>query len=225
MMVFTVLAALHHRNRTGQGQRVEVAMGEAVTAMIPEAVLDYTMNGRETFRNGNRDPHMAPHDVYPSAGRDQWVAIAVSSDEEWQALCGVIGRPSLAEDPRFSTCPARLARQDEIDEMVAGWTRGRTKEEVMHALQAVGVPAGAVMSTEDQMADAHFLERGFAVEMDHPEVGRRTVAGLPAKFSASPQLAYGPAPMFGEHNHEIFHGLLGLDDVEIARLQAEQVVY
>jgi benzylsuccinate CoA-transferase BbsF subunit len=225
MLVFAVLTAVHHRNRTGEGQHVEVAMGEAVTAMIPEAVIDYTWNGRETPRNGNRDPQMAPHDVYPCAGADRWIAIEVQDDAGWRALCTVIGRPELAADPRFATAKARLEREDELDALVGAWTREHDVYEAMHILQAAGVAAGPVMTTDDQMADPHFQARGFAVEIDHPEVGARAVAGIPAKFSAMPELAYGPAPCLGEHNDEVFGGLLGLSREEIARLIEEQVIY
>ena len=225
MMVFAVLAALHHRNATGEGQHVEVAMGEAVTAMIPEAIIDYTMNGRETGRNGNRHPQMAPHDVYPCAGEDRWLAVAVATDGEWRALCGVIGGPELAADSRFTTVAGRLRHVDEVDAIVSAWTRQRPAMDAAHALQAAGVAAGPVMNIRDQMTDPHFLERGFAGEMDHPEVGPRTVAGLPVKFSAMPQIAYGPAPCLGEHNEDIFRGLLGLSATDFERLQAEEVIF
>ena len=171
MMVFAVLAALHHRNATGEGQHVEVAMGEAVTAMVPEAVIDYTMNGRETARNGNRHPQMAPHDVYACQGEDRWLAIAVANDKEWRALCGAIGKGELGTDARFATVAARLEREDEIDALITDWTRGRSAMEATRLLQAAGVGAGPVMNIREQMTDPHFIARGFAVEMDHPEVG------------------------------------------------------
>ena len=225
MMVFGILAALHHRQATGEGQHIEVAMGEAVTAMIPEAVLDFTMNGRERPRMGNRDYHMAPHDVYPCAGDDLWIAIEVESDRVWRSFCEVIGRHELADDSRYATAAARLGRQDELDEIVSGWTRQRSPSEAMHALQAGGVAAGPVMNVFDQMTDPHFAAREWVVEMDHLEVGPRTVAGLPAKFSAMPQLAYTPVPCLGQHNAEIFGGLLGLSVEEQALLEEEQVIF
>jgi crotonobetainyl-CoA:carnitine CoA-transferase CaiB-like acyl-CoA transferase len=193
--------------------------------MIPEAVIDYSMNGRLTARNGNRHPHMAPHDVYRCAGADRWLAIEVTTDAEWRALCDAIGRPELALDPRFATAAARLEREDEIDAIVESWTRQQSPTDAMHQLQAAGIAAGPVMNIHEQMADPHFAHRRFAVEMDHPEVGRRTVAGLPAKFSAMPQVAYGPAPCFGEHNEEVFCGILGLSKEDLTRLQAEEVIF
>ena len=225
MLVFAVLAALHHRNQTGEGQQIELAMGEAVAGMIPEAILDYTMNGHERPRMGNRDLHMAPHDVYPCTGEDQWAAIEVADDAGWRALCAVIGREDLAFDPRYATTAARIANEDEIAPIISAWTRERSPYEVMHLLQAAGIAAGPVMNVLDQMADPQFMARGFSVEIDHAEVGRRSVAGIPAKFSAMPELAYTPAPCLGEHNEDVFCGLLGMSHEEMLRLQEEQVIY
>jgi crotonobetainyl-CoA:carnitine CoA-transferase CaiB-like acyl-CoA transferase len=168
---------------------------------------------------------MAPHDVYPCAGNDRWLAIAVTNDDEWIALAHAIGRPDLAGDPRFAGAAGRLDREDELDAIVSTWTRTRDPAAAMHELQAAGVPAGVVMSTEDQAADPHFAARGFAVEIDHPEVGRRSVAGIPAKFSRMPELAYSPAPCLGEHNAEIFGGLLGLSAAEIEQLVSQEVIF
>lgn len=225
MMVFALLSAVHHQRRTGQGQHVEIAMGEAVTAMIPEAVLEYTLNGRETPRQGNRDPRAAPHDVYPCAGEDRWVAIAVTDDAEWRALCRAIGRPELAHDSRFAGTAARLCHRDELDDLVGAWTRWHTPHAVMETLQAAGVAAGPVMNILDLMDDPHLQERGFVVAMEHPEVGRRTVAGLPAHFGAMAELTYTAAPCLGAHNDDVFGGLLDLDGATIQRLHDTQVIY
>lgn len=225
MMAFAVLSAVHHHRRTGEGQRIEIAMGEVVTATIPEAVLDYTMNGRERPRMGNRDEAMAPHDVYPCSGDDRWVAIAVATDEEWRALCGAAGHPEWAHDPRFADAFSRHRHQDDLDRLLGGWTRCHTPEEMTHTLQAAGVAAAPVMSVFDLMADPHLAARGFVVEMDHPEVGPRTVAGLPARFGAIPALAYTPAPCLGQHTGAVLGDLLHLNSAEIRRLQAARVIY
>ena len=225
MMAFAVLSAIHHHRRSGEGQHIEIAMGEVVTAMLPEAVLDYTMNGRQRSRAGNRDDVMAPHDVYPCQGEDQWVAIAVGSDEEWRALCQAAGHPEWASDARFADVLSRHEHQDELDDVLSGWTRCHTPAEVMHTLQAMRVAAGPVMSILDLMADPHLQARGLIVEMDHPEVGRRAVAGLPARFSAMPGLGYGPAPCLGEHNEEVFGDLLHLSPADVRRLQEARVIY
>jgi crotonobetainyl-CoA:carnitine CoA-transferase CaiB-like acyl-CoA transferase len=225
MMVFALLGAVHHRRRTGRGQRVEVAMGEVVTAMIPEAVLDYTVNGRQRPRMGNRDLQMAPHDVYPCQGDDCWVAIAVDSDEAWRALCRVMERPDLAANSAFAAAAGRRQHLDALDAAIGDWTRRHTADEVTQALQAAGVAAGPVMTVAALAADPHLRAREFLVEIDHPEVGRRRVAGLPAKFSRMPELAYGPAPCLGEHNDEVFGDLLSLTQPELRRLQDAQVIY
>lgn len=225
MMVFALLSAIYHHRRTGEGQHVEVAMGEAVTAMIPEAVLDYTMNGRQAPRSGNRDAGMAPHGVYPCLGEDRWVAIAVASDAEWRALARAAGQPSWADDPRFIDLLSRKRHEDALDELVAGWTSRQTAHDVMQLLQGVGVAAGPVMTIRDLMEDPQMQARGFAVEIDHPEVGRRTVAGLPARFGAMPELSYAHAPCLGEHNAAVFCELLGLSSTTLQHLQETGVVY
>jgi len=225
VMVFALLSALHHRQRTGRGQHVEIAMGEVVTAMIPEAVLEYTMNGRQRPRLGNRDLDMAPHGVYPCDGDDRWIAIAVEDDTAWRALCSVIGRTALADEPRFTNVEARLRHQDELDSLLAAWTATRTLGEATAVLQAAGVAAGAVATILDLMEDPQLLARRFLVTIDHPEVGPRVVAGLPVTFSAMPDLAYGPAPCLGEHNDAVFGSLLHLPADDMRRLQEAQIIY
>jgi benzylsuccinate CoA-transferase BbsF subunit len=225
VMVYAVLSALHHQRRTGEGQRIEIAMGEVVAAMIPEAIIDYTMNGRVPARTGNRDGVAAPHNVYPCRGEDEWLAIAVQSDAEWQALCRTIERTDLLVEPDFAEAAGRRAAEETIDAAITGWTRERSPYEAFHALQAAGVAAGPVLGIPGLMDDPHLRERGFVVEMDHPEVGRRTVAGLPAKFSAIPNPAYQPAPCLGEHNHPVFCDLLSMPPEECRRLEEAKVIY
>jgi crotonobetainyl-CoA:carnitine CoA-transferase CaiB-like acyl-CoA transferase len=224
-MAFALLAALHHRARSGQGQLIEVAMAETVATMIPEAILDYTMNGRERPRMGNRHESMAPHGVYPCKGDDKWAAIAVATDREWQALRQVMGNPTWAEDPRFEHAAGRHAHQDLLDGGIAAWTKQHTHYDVMHCLQAVGIAAAPCLDVRELTSDPQLQEREFLVELDHNEVGRRTVAGLPGKFSAMPQFAFGPAPLLGEHNEAVFCGILGLSPAEFARRVDEKVIY
>lgn len=225
VIAFALMAALHHRARTGQGQRIEISMAEVMATMIPEAILDYTMNGREAVPLGNRHPHMAPHGVYPCRGEDKWVAIAVASDEEWQGLRRAMGDPDWARDPRFDGVAGRLADQELLDRGIAAWTRQLTHYEVMHRLQSVGVSAAPCLDPFELAADPQLREWGFLVEMDHPEVGRRRVAGLPGRFSGMPGYAYSPAPLLGEHNQEILCGLLGLSPAEFERLVEDRVIY
>ena len=224
-MVLAVLTALHYRRRTGRGQLLEVAMAETVATMIPEAILDYTMNGRHGIRLGNHHPAMAPHSVYRCKGDDKWVAIAVQTDLEWQALRRAMGSPAWADDPVFDAAAGRQLRQRELDERIAEWTRQHTHYEVMRLLQPLGIAAAPCLDVHELAADPQLQERGFLVELDHKEIGKRRLAGLPAKFSAMPQIAYGPAPLLGEHNEEIFCGLLGLSADEVKRLQDRQVIY
>jgi crotonobetainyl-CoA:carnitine CoA-transferase CaiB-like acyl-CoA transferase len=224
-MVFALLAALRHRQRTGQGQLVEFSMAETVATMIPEAILDYTMNGRDGHRLGNRHPLWAPQGVYPCSGEDAWVAIAIQSDEEWQALCRFLGNPAWASDTRFDTAAGRRRAHDEIDQRLADWTRSRTHYEVMHVLQSAGIAAAPCLDVRELTTDPQLRERKFLIEIDHHEVGKRLVAGLPARMSNVAAFDYLPAPLLGEHNRDVFCGLLGLSPDELEQLVQRQVVF
>ena len=224
VMAFTALAALHARGRTGEGQYVDLSMAQIVSAMIPEAIMDFAMNGREPRRPGNRSPAHAPRGVYRCAGDDQWVAIEVTDGEAWRALAETIGEPAWARDPSLDGVSGRRSRHDEIDARITAWTRERTHLEAMHALQAAGVSAAACLNPYELLADPAMRARDLYVEMDHPEVGPRLVAGLPGRYGEL-GYAYGPAPLFGQHSEEVCRGLLGLDAAEYERLVAEQVIW
>ncbi len=225
VMAFTALSALHARNRTGEGQYVDLSMAQIVSAMIPEPLMDFAMNGRETARSGNRSPAHAPRGVYRCAGEDKWVAIEVASDGEWRALAAALGDSSWVRDDRFAGVTGRRAHHDEIDERITAWTKERSHYEVMHILQAAGVAAAPCLDPYELLADEAMNERDLYVEMDHPEVGPRLVAGLPGRYSELPACDYGPAPLFGEHSEEVCRGLLGLSAEEYARLVEEQIIY
>ena len=224
VMAFSLLAALHHRARTGEGQFIEVAMAETVTSTIPEAILEYTMNGREPPRLGNRSASHAPQGVYACAGDDKWVAIAVRSDEEWRAMREAMGSPAWAADERFDDTLGRMEHHDLLDQHITEWTRQRSHYEVMQQLQLVGVAAAPCLDVFELGDDPQMQALGLLVEMDHPEVGPRRIAGLPVRFSAMPHPAYGSAPLMGEHNAEVLCGLLGLPESELQQLVDEQVV-
>ncbi len=225
MMVHSTLSALWHRRKTGEGQRIEAAMAEVVSGMLPEAFLDYTMNGRVAERIGNRDPNMAPHDVYRCEGDDQWVAIAVQSDEEWAAMCRIMGNPDMSSDARFSSLDARKRNEDELDRIVSDWTISRPPMEVAKLLQGENIAAGPIMDAVALLGDPHFRERGIIIEMDHTEVGTREVAGLPIRFSDIRMPAYYSAPLLGEHNDAVVGGLLGHGEAELDRLKESKAIY
>jgi len=215
-----LMAALLRRARTGQGQWIDLAMYQTGTTVIGTGLLDFAFNGRRTLRIGNRHPFWSPHGVYPCQGRDQWVAIAVGSDEEWQAVCQVIGNPELATNPRFADPIERRQHQEELDQIIGNWTSALTSYQVMNGLQKAGVPAGAVLTAKQALTDPQYLERGFFETVHNPpEVGLRPKGyiGRGWKFSKSEAEIKGPAPRLGEANEYILGELLGIDE---ARMKA-----
>jgi crotonobetainyl-CoA:carnitine CoA-transferase CaiB-like acyl-CoA transferase len=222
---FMMMAALHHRDRTGEGQFIDLSMCEVVTGMIPQAILDYQMNGRVRQPSGNKDPRMAPHDVYRCAGKDQWVAIAVETEEEWGAFCNAVGRPEWRADERFADAYARHRHEQELDALITQWTSERSPSEAAALLQAAGVAAGPVLDTMGIITNPQLRHRGFFVTPDHPEVGPREVMGIPVLFGAIPEKRIQPAPLFDEHNDYVFKELLGLSGTEIEQLIEERVIY
>jgi crotonobetainyl-CoA:carnitine CoA-transferase CaiB-like acyl-CoA transferase len=222
-MVFYLLAALHHRDRTGEGQYLDLSMAELVTSMIPEAMMDYFLNGRDRGPSGNRDDAMAPHGVFPAAGDDQWLAIAVVNDAEFASLCDVLGVRSMADDAKYSTVAARLENVEMLDAEVAARTRDFDRDELVRQLRARGIAAGPVYGAQDLLRDEAFLQSGMLVELEHRESGRRVVPGIPVRFSAI-EPDYRPAPDIGQDSADVLARLLGITPDEVARLREEKVV-
>lgn len=221
-----VLAALRWRRRTGRGQRIEVSQLESTVAALGPYVMEYLANGRVAERNGNRHPAAAPHGAYPCAGDDRWCVIAVFTDQEWDALCDAMGRPDWCREERFATLLGRKAHEDDLDRLLAEWTRTKTAEEIMELLQARGVAAGVVQTAEDVLdRDEHLKQRGFYVYLDHPEAGRHAYDGPHFRLHRTPGRLRSPAPLLGQHNDYVAREILGLSDEEIAQYVIEQVIY
>ncbi len=224
--VVAVMAALRYRRKTGRGQRIEPAQMESAVSPLGPALMDYTVNGRVQNRAGNRLPHAAPHGAFPCAGEDRWCVIGVFTDQEWQALCNVVGHPEWHDDPRFATLLARKENEDELEALLSDWTRTRSAEEVMETLQAAGVPAGVVQNAQDMLDnDPHLRERGYYVYLDHPDAGRTAYDGPGFRLSKTPGSLRSPACMLGEHTHYVAKEILKLDDEEISQFIIDQVLY
>lgn len=223
---FAILAALYHRSKTGEGQYIDLSMTETMVNSISQGVMDYVMNGRLRQRQGNRDDFMAPHGCYHCQGEDKWVAIAVSNEEEWKAFCQAIGEPAWTKDDKFADGYSRWTNQEELDKLVNSWTKDYTHYEVMEILQRAGVAAGPSVNVEELVNDRQLHQRGFFVELDHPnpEVEKGLNSRAPWRLSALPDIVYQRAPRIGEHNDYVFRELLGLSEEEIARLTEEQVI-
>ncbi len=223
--VFATLAAIYHRQRTGEGTRIDLAARDALASLIGDTLMDYSMNGRVRKRDGNHSTSMAPHGVYRCAGDDHWVSIAVGTEDEWRRFAVAIDQPALATDPRFADAAARVAHRDDLDAIVTAWTSSRADYEVMRVLQKAGVAAMPSMRSDQIVDDPHLAERAFIQRLKHDLVGPITLMNVPWKMSGSPGHPPQPGPMLGEHNREVFGGLLGLSDEEIAALAAERVIF
>lgn len=221
---FAVLCALMHRARTGKGQFIDLSQWETSTAMVAEGLLDYSMNGTQPERDGNRDLYMSPHGVFRSAGEDRWVSLAVRNDGEWQRFCGVLERPELATDPRFATLSAWKQHEDELEAIVTAWTTVRSLEETTAQLQAAGIPAAPSMSNKDLATDAHLNSRSIFVSLDHPEVGKQQHVGIPWQMSKTPLSVQRPGPLLGQDTEYVLREILGYNVEEIGALKERQVL-
>jgi len=218
-----VLVALYQRRRTGRGQFIDSGQCESVATVLGDRILGYQMRSDLPPRVGNRHLFMAPHNCYPCKGEDKWIAIGIASDEEWSALCRVMGDPSWAKDERFQDQLGRNRNQDELDGKISDWTSRYDHIELMHMLQAHGIAAGAVLDQKEVMEDPHLKSRECYVEIDHPEAGVRPYARSPWKMSRAPQPEK-RAPLLGEDNRYVLGQLLGLSEEEIVELEKEEVI-
>jgi crotonobetainyl-CoA:carnitine CoA-transferase CaiB-like acyl-CoA transferase len=215
----SMLTALLHRQRTGEGQHVEMPQVEAAMQLIGEHLIHAAETGIDPVVNGNRLTDAAPHDVFACVGTDEWVAIDVTTDDEWKALCRVIGNDAMASDPRFATATGRAKHQDDLAAPIAAWTAVRDKHDAARRLQDAGVPAAAVYKANDTLNCPYLNARSFSMPLDHPEAGRHLHQGLPYRFAKTPVAHRRAAPCLGEHNHYVLRDVLGKTDAEIAELE------
>ncbi len=222
MCSFAMLAALHHRDQTGEGQHIDVSSTEVLSSMMGDAFVEYSATGNVPKRCGNRDSIMAPHGCYRCAGeKERWVSIAVGSEDEWAALKSVLADPEL-EDEAFATPRGRWRDQERLDPIVERWTRERGPVEVTQVLQRAGVPALPVETSLTLSSDPHVLERGVLTRVTHPVVGERIIVGPPWNFEGVG--VRGPAPLIGQHNDYVLGEILGMSRQEIDRLTKEGVL-
>ncbi len=214
----TILAALDHRDRTGEGLYIDQAQAESSLHFMSTALLDYTINGRVPQLVGNADPDMAPHGCYASQGDDDWVAIAARHDDDWTNLCAAMGMSELTGDDRFADLAARKANEDELSRIISSWTAGRGALEVEYMLQAFGVPAHAVSNSAAAANDPQMRHRDHFQRMQHPVHGETGFEAAKGRMSRTPPSYRSVAPSIGRDNDLVLRDILGYDDERIAQL-------
>ena len=238
-MVVAIAAALRHRERTGEGQMIELAQIESVAATIGPALMDYAVNGSVQRRSGNRSTWMAPHGAFrcrdaprrhppgpnQEPERERWIVIAVGDDAEWQGLRRVAAGQPFRQDERFTTILGRKRDEDALEEAIGAWTVSEEAFPLVQRLQEAGVPSGVVHDAEDMLEhDEHLRERGYYVYLDHPETGRSAYDGPAVRLHGTAGELPRAAPLFGEHTWEVATRILGYSEDEVADLVASGVL-
>ncbi|MBI5969074.1 MAG: CoA transferase [Deltaproteobacteria bacterium] len=215
---FAVLAALEYRDRTGQGEYIDLSEYEAMLTCLGPTLLDAFLNHREILPQGNRSDSTpaAPYGCYPCLGEDRWCVLAVFNGSEWEALGKALGNPAWMKEERFSTYSRRKEHQVELNEHLRQWACQRTAEEVVELLQEAGVTAGLVQNAEDLAKDPHLAARKFFVNLEHPVLGKTLSDSSPIKFSENLEGNWKAAPLLGEDNQYVFKELLSLKESEFS---------
>jgi benzylsuccinate CoA-transferase BbsF subunit len=222
--VSALMAALHHRDRTGEGQFIDIAQAQATVGLLGTGVIEHSATGEVPPPPGNRARDYCPHGAYRCAGDDRWLAIAVRGDDDWRGLCAAVDAPDLATDPRFATHDARKANEDALDALIEGWTSQREAWAAMHELQAAGVIASVVSNVEDLITrDPHMRERHFEDVEDISGEFVHTIHRQPSRIDGQTPPLKRP-PTLGEHNEAVFKGLLGVSDDDYVELLAGEVI-
>jgi formyl-CoA transferase len=216
------LAALHHRERSGLGQVVDAAIYESVLNMMESLVTEYDQLGHVRERAGAILPRIAPSNVYPT--RDGIVMIGANQDTVFARLCEAMEAPALATDPRYRDHQARGAHQRELDELIAAWTSTLETRALLALLEKHGVPSGLIYKTADMLDDPHFAARRAIVKTEHPRFGTLRMQNVAPRLSLTPGSVRTPAPELGQHNDEVYRGVLGLDAAAIAGHRATGVI-
>jgi crotonobetainyl-CoA:carnitine CoA-transferase CaiB-like acyl-CoA transferase len=215
----SIMAAIRHRDLTGEGQYIDIAMLDSVMSILDASFAVNKLLGTEPTGTGNRRPYYAPVNVFKA--RDGYVYIAASGQNHWEMLATVMGRKDLIDDPRF-TAENRKGNEDELEQIVQDWAKSLTSTEIITLLEQNGVPCAPVKTISEVMDDAHVKARKSIVEFDYPGIGKFPVVAFPPRFS-SIATEVKRAPLLGEHNREIICGLLGYGDKQFDEMKAEKV--
>ena len=226
MAAFAAVAALSARQRTGLGQHVDVSVRDLATSFMGTELLDVAMNSREAVRQGNREDAAAPQGVYRCRGDDEWISISVASDREWKAMVEAMDSPQWASGDEFGDGYRRWRRQDELDARIEAWTTQRNAEEVTNRLQSFGVAAFPSLAPDAMMREAHLLDRNAFPTVFNEDTGEQQRAVAPPwRFLKTPARIDRWTPELGEHNVDVFSGILGLPEEEVRRLEGSQVIW
>jgi crotonobetainyl-CoA:carnitine CoA-transferase CaiB-like acyl-CoA transferase len=230
LMAISILGALRKRDRTGKGQRLQIAMQDAMIHYMRVPFSRTQLTGNAQLRGGSdrsQPGGLVPSALYPCkpGGPNDYVYVFTSraNPEHWTRLLKVIGREDLVGDPRYDTNQARSARAPEVDEIIAQWTRQHSKEEAMKIIGQAGVPAGAVFDTLELMNDPSLAERGIMQDVEHPTTGKYKMPAWPVRFDGAPPKVK-PSPLLGQHNAQVLGGWLGIGTSEIEALSAEGII-
>ena len=221
-----VLAALEHRDRTGQGQYIDLSEYEAICTLMGPSLLDVSVNEKEILPHGNSPDYVesAPYGCYKCSGEDRWCVIAVSCEEEWQSLCHVLGNPDWMKKNKFTTMARRKENRKELDELLTKWTIQHTAEEVINLLQEAGISSGVVQNAEDLSRDPQLMARNFFVQLEHPVLGKTVSDRSSIGFEEEFTVGWKAAPQLGEDNRHVFLELLGFSEEELSHYVESGVI-
>ncbi|MBI5968025.1 MAG: CoA transferase [Deltaproteobacteria bacterium] len=223
--VIGLLAALRYREKTGQGQAVDISMMDSLFSFLFDEALDVYVGRGIPIRTGNRRLRLTPFNSYRA--KDGYVVICTASDAHWASLLKAMGREDLIEDPRYKTLDQRMKNADEVDALVEGWTVGKEKKEAVEILRKQGIASGIVATIPEVLADPQLNFRGMIVKLQHPELGKVEGAvghGIPVRLSESAGNFDRPGPYLGAHNEEIYGGWLGYSKEYLNQLQREGII-
>jgi crotonobetainyl-CoA:carnitine CoA-transferase CaiB-like acyl-CoA transferase len=221
MAAFACLVAILRNRRTGTGSVIELAQTETTMQTIGEYLISAANGGLALGTIGNRDLRYAPQGAYPCTGDDQWVAIAVRSDEEWAALCHLMGDPDWSADPKLANVPGRWEQHDDVDARISEWTSTLDRYDVFRRCQEMGVPAAPLLTEADAFDDPQLAARSYFLPLTAPDTGTHLYPGHSFRWSGPPLAWDKPAPALGEDNEYVYKTVLGLNDEEYAEAEAQ----
>jgi crotonobetainyl-CoA:carnitine CoA-transferase CaiB-like acyl-CoA transferase len=219
-----ILAAVHHRDKTGEGQMIDIALLDTQVAWLVNEATNYFLSGQVPIRRGNAHPNIVPYQVFPTS--DGHFILAVGNDRQFVRFCNFAGDPDLAADPRFITNEQRLHNREALVQLIHALTVTKTSTEWIDGLSAIGVPSGAVNNLEQTFKDPHIMHRGMRISMPHPAAGSGSVdlLGNPLKLSATPVSYRRPPPTMGAHTDEVLEEILGLNADQRQALRDNELI-